>query len=129
MIVVIKLVLNWNTSRKLILSLKTALNTLCHTRRENIELTTYVVIGPDCIGRCTFSVCLAVNFNFIQFQKQICIFCRFLNFASIPNQNLRGATFSDCPAAGDKIVVTRIANRNYSAILATLQITSYALGV
>ena len=42
---------NWNTSRKLILSLKTALNTLCHTRRENIEPTTYVVIGPDCIGR------------------------------------------------------------------------------
>ena len=30
---------------------------------------------------------------------------KFLNFASIPNQNLRGATFSDCPAAGDKIVV------------------------
>ena len=42
---------NWNTSRKLILSLKTALNTLCHTRRENIEPKTYVVIGPDCIGR------------------------------------------------------------------------------
>jgi hypothetical protein len=37
---------NWNTSRKLILSLKTALNTLCHTRRENIELTTYVVTTP-----------------------------------------------------------------------------------
>ena len=98
------------------------------------ELTTSVVIGTDCIGSCKFNYHDVPSPYLGKIHCLLPVTTLWLLLTDHPCviwNNCIIHLFRSCPVTDPAIrsCYRNIANRNYSAILATLQITSYALGV